>query len=102
MKSRVVTLTILLTTIGLAVPVTAQIRRPSQDFFEQGRERVEREIRILQGSPTELGENPEGANSEPLLEISPSPEISPTQQPNEVETPNQKPDEADPRPAWPK
>lgn len=93
MKPQVIALTLLLASIGLIVPVSAQIRNPSQDFFEQGRERVEREIQLLQAKPDYLEENQQKPNSEPLLEILPSPEISPNQEPREVESPQQKPNE---------
>lgn len=54
MKFEVVALTTLLSTMGITVPVMAQIQRPSQDFFDQGRQRLEREIQILQGRPLDL------------------------------------------------
>lgn len=56
MKLTVATLTALLATVSLAVPATAQrahlpripiIRSESQDFFRQGREQFEQEIRFL-------------------------------------------------------
>jgi hypothetical protein len=93
MKPKVITLTILLTSIGLIAPVAAQIRNPSQDFFEQGRERVEREIHLLQSKPENSEENQQKPKPEPLLEVLPSPEFSPNQKPMEVETHQQKPNE---------
>jgi hypothetical protein len=77
--------------MGLTVPATAQIRRPSQEFFEEGREQLEREIQILQQPSVEL--NLQETDSEPLLEVSPSPENSRIQQPNEVEPPSLQPNE---------
>ena len=94
MKSgRVALTTLLLTTIGLSVPVMAQIRNPSQDFFEQGRERLEREIESLQGESTESEQNPQKPQSAPLLEISPSPADDSTQKPTEEKIPSQKPNQ---------
>lgn len=85
MKYRVVALTTLLTTIGLTVPVMAQIQRPSQDFFDQGRQQLEREIKLLQGTPIDIEETLPNRQSEPLLEVRPLPESSSSEQ-NEVET----------------
>jgi hypothetical protein len=103
MKFGIVALTTLITTMGLAVPVTAQIRRPSQDFFDQGRERLEREIQVLQGEPSNSEQSLKKPQTERLLEVSPLPESDRIQPPNEVEirkpvpseveTPSQKPDE---------
>jgi hypothetical protein len=93
MKSEIALLTILLATIGLSVPVTAQIRNPSQDFFEQGRVQLEREIESLQGEPHESEQNSQKPRSEPLLEVSPSPADGSTQKPNEGKTPSEKPNE---------
>ena len=95
MKIRVVAFTIVVTTLGLTIPVTAQIRNPSQDFFEQGREQLEREIQILQTEPFTLEGNLEASPSEPALEVSPSPVNSPNENPNEEETPSQQSDEVD-------
>lgn len=93
MKPGIVILTTLLTAIGLSIPVTAQIRNPSQDFFERGREQLEREIESLQEEPPESEQNPQKRQSQPLLEVSPSPTNEPTQKPAEDETPSQKPHE---------
>jgi hypothetical protein len=103
MKFGIVALTTLITTIGLAVPVNAQIRRPSQDFFDQGRERLEREIQGLQGEPSNSEQSLKKPQAEPLLEVSPLPGSDRIQPPNQVEipkpvpsedeTPSQKPDE---------
>ncbi len=95
MKFGVVALTTLLTAIGLAVPVTAQIKRPSQEFFEQGRDQLEREIQNLQQAPSDSQGSLEKPRSEPVLEVSPSPESTPSQKPNEDETPTHKPNEVD-------
>lgn len=92
MKFGVVVLTTLLTTMGLTVPVAAQIQRPSQDFFEQGRQQLEREIQILQGAPIDIGETLQNLQSEPLLEVRPLPQSSSSEQ-NQVETFRQKPNE---------
>jgi hypothetical protein len=92
MKSGVVALITLLTSMGLAVPVTAQIQSPSQDFFEQGREQLEREIQVLQGNPPNSEQSLQKPHSEPVLEVSPSPASDRNQKPNEVEIPSQKPD----------
>jgi hypothetical protein len=77
MKFEVVALTTLLSTMGITVPVTAQIQRPSQDFFDQGRQRLEREIQILQGGPLDIGESLQEVQSEPSLEVPPSPKAIP-------------------------
>jgi hypothetical protein len=97
MKPKVITLTILLTYIGLITPVAAQIRNPSQDFFEQGRERVEREIQLLQSKPENTEENQQKPKSEPLLEVLPSPEVFPNQKPTQGEIPKQQPTESKPK-----
>jgi hypothetical protein len=93
MKFRRLALTTLLTTIGLTVPAIAQIQNPSQDFFEQGREQLEREIQILQTEPPDLEQSLQEPQSEPLLEVPASPVSEPSQPPNEDETPSQPPNE---------
>lgn len=93
MKFRVAALTSLIATMGLTVPVMAQIRNPSQDFFERGREQLEQEIQILQAEPFTLEGNLEASPSEPLLEVTPSPANPPSEQPTVEETPTQQPDE---------
>lgn len=93
MKAGIVILTTLITTIGLSVPVMAQIRNPSQDFFEQGREKLEREIESLQEEPPESEHNHQKTQSPPLLEVSPSSANESTQRPTEDKTPSQKPTE---------
>lgn len=95
MKLRIVSITTLIATIGLTVPVMAQIRNPSQDFFDRGREQLEREIQVLQGESFNLEENLKKPSSEPLLEVSPSPTHSPSETSNEVETPSQPPNQVD-------
>lgn len=95
MKVKVVALTLLVATMGLAVPVTAQTRNPSQDFFEQGRDQLEREIQNLQAEPITLEGNVEKPPLEPLLEVSPAPTSPAKEKPNQVETPNQQPSEGD-------
>lgn len=95
MDIRVVAFTVFVTTLGLTVPVMAQIRNPSQDFFEQGRERLEREIQILQTEPFSLEGNLEASPSKPALEVSPSPVNPANENPNQEETPSQQPNEVD-------
>jgi hypothetical protein len=63
MKLTVVVLTTIMTTTSLSVPVIAQITRPSQDFFEQGRERLEREIQTLQEESLNSQRNPQKTSS---------------------------------------
>ncbi|MGB5959471.1 MAG: hypothetical protein WBG73_02335 [Coleofasciculaceae cyanobacterium] len=87
MKLAVVLITGIVTIIGLSVPVIAQINRPSQDFFEQGREQLEREIQILRESPN-TPENPQ-KTPEPVLEVSPSPDMEIQPQPSPLPTPTQ-------------
>lgn len=93
MNIKLVLVSTLIGTIGLTVPVTAQIRNPSQDFFDRGREQLEREIQVLQGEGGAfiLEGNLEQPTSEPLLEVSPSP----TETPAAVETPYQPPNQVD-------
>ena len=91
MNIKLVLLSTLIGTIGLTVPVMAQIRNPSQDFFDRGREQLEREIQVLQGESSNLEGNQEKQPSEPLLEVSPSP----TEIPDAVETPSQPPNPVD-------
>ena len=95
MKLTGIALTTILITISLTVPVIAQIKRPSQDFFEQGREQLEREIQNLQQAPSDSEGSLQKPRSEPVLEVSPSPESTPRQKPNEDETPTHKPNEVD-------
>jgi hypothetical protein len=95
MKFSVVALTTLVTTLGLAVPGMAQIRNPSQDFFDQGRERLEREIQVLQSEPTNSEQSQKKPQSEPLLEVSPDvggDRIGPL---NDLKKPNVKPGEVE-------
>lgn len=95
MNIKVVLLSTLIGTTGLTVPVMAQIRNPSQDFFDRGREQLEREIQVLQGESINLGVNLEKQPSEPILDTSPIPIPSPSETPNEVETPTQQPNQVD-------
>lgn len=85
MKLAVVLITGIVTIIGLSIPVIAQINRPSQDFFEQGREQLERQIQILQESPN-TPQNPQ-QTPEPVLKVSPSPEHDCQSQPAPSATP---------------
>lgn len=91
MNYKAVVLLTLLTTIGFTLPATAQIQNPSQDFFEQGWEQLEREIEILREKPL-TEETNQSAESEPLLEVKPNPatEFRPL---DEEETPIETPDE---------
>jgi len=93
MNIKLVLLSTLIGTIGLTVPVTAQIRNPSQDFFDRGREQLEQEIQVLQGEGEAF--NLEGKLEqpplEPILEVSPSP----SETPDAVETPSQQPIQVD-------
>lgn len=93
MNIKLLLVSTLIGTIGLTVPVTAQIRNPSQDFFDRGREQLEREIQGLQGEgePFSLEGNLEQPPSEPILEVSPSP----SETPDAVETQSQPPNQAD-------
>jgi hypothetical protein len=97
MNIKLVLVSTLIGTIGLTVPVTAQIRNPSQDFFDRGREQLEREIQALQGEGEafNLEGNLKQPPSEPILEVSPSPTTSPSETPNEVETPSQQPNQVE-------
>jgi hypothetical protein len=88
MNIKAIALTTLVATIGSTVPATAQRRNPSQEFFEQGWERLEREIQILQAEPLKPRVNLEKPPSQPVLEVSPSPANLPSKQPNELEKPS--------------
>ena len=92
MKLTGIALTTILIMISLTVPVIAQIKRPSQDFFEQGREQLEREIQTLQEESPNLLQSPQKPPAEPILQVSPSPTPSDqNQQPPQVEPPSPKP-----------
>lgn len=93
MNIKLVLVSTLIGTIGLTVPVTAQIRNPSQDFFDRGREQLEREIQVLQGESLNLPGNLDQQSSEPILEVSPSP----SETPDAVETPSQQQNPVDNR-----
>ena len=73
MNYKVLALTTVLTTMSFALPGTAQNQNRSQDFFEQGWEQIEREIEILREKPLEAEANSQSPESEPLLDIQPSP-----------------------------
>ncbi len=95
MKLGDVALTALLIIISSTAPVMAQIRNPSQDFFERGWEQLEQEIQILQGEQPNPDGNLEKVPPKPLLEVSPSPSNSPNQPINEIESPSQQPGEVE-------
>jgi hypothetical protein len=73
MNYKVLAITTVLTTMGFALPGTAQNQNRSQDFFEQGWEQIEREIEILREKPLEEEANSQSPESEPLLDVQPSP-----------------------------
>jgi len=87
MNYKVLALTTLLTTMGFALPGTAQNQNRSQDFFEQGWEQIEREIEILREKPLEEEANSQSPESEPLLDVQPSPTIQSGEQLDEEEIP---------------
>jgi hypothetical protein len=93
MKYPLIVLTAFVATIGLSTPAIAQIRTPSQDFFEQGRVQLERELEILQGETSSLQEDEQKPESKPLLEVTPTPSSDTNQKPNQVETPQEKPNQ---------
>jgi hypothetical protein len=97
MNIKLILVSTLIGTIGLTVPVTAQIRNPSQDFFDRGREQLEREIQVLQGAgePFSLEGNLEQPASEPILEVSPSPTTFPSETQDGVETPSPQPNQVE-------
>lgn len=90
MKFGVVLITTIVTIMGVNITVIAQINRPSQDFFEQGREQLEREIKILREESPNTPQNPQ-KTPEPILEVSPTPakEGKPIPSPTPSPTPNQ-------------
>ena len=87
MNYKVLALTTLLTTMGFALPGTAQNQNRSQDFFEQGWEQIEREIEILREKPLEEEANSQSPESEPLLDVKPSPVNESGEQLDEEEIP---------------
>lgn len=100
MKIKVISSIIILTAVDFTVPVVAQIQRPSQDFFNQGREQLEREIQVIQSESSNSPQNLQKPQSEPILEISPSPTSDAfggsqsdhrNQQPDPVATPSPTP-----------
>jgi hypothetical protein len=91
MKFGVALITTIVTIISVAVPVIAQINRPSQDFFERGREQLEREIKILRQESPNTQRNPQKPRSEPVLEVSPSPNSDRQPNPSLSETPKPQP-----------
>lgn len=86
MKLGVVLITVIVTIIGLNIPVIAQIIRPSQDFFNQGREQLEREIQILREESPNTEENTQ-KKPEPVLQVFPSPDHERQPQPSPSATP---------------
>jgi hypothetical protein len=90
MKLMVVLSTAIVLIIGLNIPGIAQINRPSQDFFEQGREQLEREIQILREESPNAQENTQ-KKPEPVLQVSPSPDQEPQPQPSPSATPKPRP-----------
>lgn len=95
MNYKVVVVITLFTTIGFAVPGTAQIQNRSQDFFEQGWEQIEREIEILREKPLEEEANSQSPESQPLLDIRPSAASQSGEQLDEEAIPSEKPKETD-------
>ena len=93
MKFKFIALTTVVATIGLTAEFAAVARTPSQEFFEQGWQQLEQEIQILQGGNSGVDENLQPIESQPLLEVNPSPSPEANQQPDEVETPSQQPDQ---------
>ncbi|MCP2732591.1 hypothetical protein [Limnofasciculus baicalensis] len=93
MKYPLIVLTAFVATIGLTIPAIAQIRTPSQDFFEQGRVQLERELQILQEETSESPQDEQKPESKPLLEVTPTPSSDTNQKPNQVETPQEKPNQ---------
>ncbi|NEP00279.1 MAG: hypothetical protein F6K58_16685 [Symploca sp. SIO2E9] len=96
MKYTVAALTVLLT-LCLGVPVAAQSRNSSQDFFERGWDELEREVQILQteeSDPATLLSDPEEllqkSPSESTLELCRDPESELNQELDEEEIPCRK------------
>ena len=87
MNYKVLAITTLLTNMGFALPGTAQNQNRSQDFFEQGWEQIEREIEILREKPLEEEAKSQSPESEPLLDVQPSPTIQSGEQLDEEEIP---------------
>lgn len=87
MNYTAITLITLITTIGFAIPGNAQIQNRSQDFFDEGWEQIEREIEILQEKPLAEEANSQSPESEPLLDVKPSPVDESGEQLDEEEIP---------------
>lgn len=93
MRFAFIALTTVFASIGFISQATAQVRTPSQEFFEQGWEQLEQEIQILQGERPDSEENlqQQPNESKPLLEVNPTLPSEPSQTPTEVEFPKPNP-----------
>jgi len=89
MKFKRVILTTIVTTIGITSQTMAQARTPTQEFFQEGWDQLEREIRILQEDKPEAEESlQQESETEPLLEVNPTAESETRPEMEEIEPPN--------------
>jgi len=99
MKFTIVILTTILTTIGITSGAMVQARTPTQEFFEQGWDQLEREIRILQQDNPEAEESlQQESETEPLLEVNPTADSETRLEIEGIEPPNSQPDPVDDSP----
>lgn len=99
MKFTIVILTTVVTTIGIAGQGMAQARTPSQEFFEQGWQQLEREIRTLQDENPEAEENLQRqSGGKPILDVNPTAESEPRPEIEGIEELNSQPDPVDDAP----
>ncbi|MBE9127154.1 MULTISPECIES: hypothetical protein [unclassified Coleofasciculus] len=95
MRFTFIALTTVFASIGFITQATAQVRTPTQEFFEQGWEQLEREIQNLQGERPNSEVNlqqQQADESKPLLEVNPTLPSEPSQTPTEIESPKPNPD----------
>ena len=99
MKSTIVILTTIFTTIGITGQAMAQARTPAQEFFEQGWDQLEREIRILQNEKPEAEESlQQEFGGKPLLDVNPTAESELRPEIEGIEPPNSQPEPIDDAP----
>lgn len=89
MKFKRVILTTIVTTIGITGQAIAQAKMPTQEFFQEGWEQLEREIRILQEDKPKAEESlQQESETEPLLEVNPTVDSETRPEMEEIEPPN--------------
>jgi DNA-directed RNA polymerase specialized sigma54-like protein len=99
MKFTIGILTTVLTTISITGQAMAQARTPAQEFFEQGWDQLEREIRILQNDKPEAEESLQHeSGGKPLLDVNPTADSETHPEIEGIETPNSQPEPIDDAP----